>query len=209
MRRFTIPGVLLVLVLALAACAPAPASPTAAAPAASTVNAPTDSVPVTGNTETAAAPPAGSDGTGTSTAEAALATATSETPSGTGSTTDTGVRISTSTSVNASVPFLVDQPGRALYLYTTDTQNSNTSACTAECLTQWQPVNVTGMPQAGNGVNASLLGTITREDGTLQAAYNGWPLYTYTGDMAPGATNGQGMGGTWFLVSGTGNAIQQ
>ncbi len=209
MRRFTISGLVIVLALALAACAPAPALPTTAAPAANTANAPTVSVPITGNTETAVVPPAGGDITGTSTAEAALATATSETASGAGSTTDTGVRISTSTSVNTSEPFLVDQQGRALYLYTTDAQNSGTSACTAECLTQWQPVTVTGTPQAGNGVNASLLGTITREDGTLQAAYNGWPLYTYTGDTAPGATNGQGMGSAWFLVSGTGNAIQQ
>ena len=64
------------------------------------------------------------------------------------------------------------------------------------------------MPQAGNGVNASMLGTITREDGTLQAAYNGWPLYNYTADTSAGTTNGQGMDSAWFLVSGTGNAIQ-
>jgi hypothetical protein len=37
----------------------------------------------------------------------------------------------------------------------------------------------------------------------------GWPLYTYTGDTVPGTTSGQGMGGAWFLVSGTGNSIQQ
>jgi predicted lipoprotein with Yx(FWY)xxD motif len=206
MRRFMIPG--LVMLLALAACAPAPASPTAAAPALNTANAPTVSVPITGDTETATIPPVGGDITGTSTADAALATATSETPSEAGSTIDTGVRISTSTSVNTSEPFLVDQLGRALYLYTTDTQNSGTSACTAECLTQWQPVIVTGTPQAGNGVNASLLGTVNREDGTLQASYNGWPLYTYTGDMAPGTIKGQGMESAWFLVSGAGNSIQ-
>jgi predicted lipoprotein with Yx(FWY)xxD motif len=103
----------------------------------------------------------------------------------------------------------VDQQGRALYLYTADTQSSGTSTCTADCLTQWQPVIVTGIPQAGSGINASLLGTITRDDGTLQATYNGWPLYTYTGDTAPGTTTGQGMGGAWFLVSGAGNSIQQ
>jgi predicted lipoprotein with Yx(FWY)xxD motif len=42
---------------------------------------------------------------------------------------------------------------------------------------------VTGTPQAGAGVNASLLGTITRQDGTMQATYNGWPLYTYSIDL--------------------------
>ncbi len=103
----------------------------------------------------------------------------------------------------------MDQLGRALYLYTADTQSSGTSACTDDCLTQWQPVIVTGTPQAGNGVNAALLGTIPRDDGTLQATYNGWPLYTYAGDTAPGTTSGQGMGSAWFLVSGAGNSIQQ
>jgi predicted lipoprotein with Yx(FWY)xxD motif len=107
-----------------------------------------------------------------------------------------------------SEPFLVDQLGHALYLFTTDTQNGGSSDCTDECLTQWQPVIVTGTPQAGNGVNASLLGAIPQDGGTLQATYNGWPLYTYTGDAAPGNIHGQGMNGAWFLVSGTGNAIQ-
>jgi predicted lipoprotein with Yx(FWY)xxD motif len=54
-----------------------------------------------------------------------------------------------------------------------------------------------------------MLGTIKREDGTLQAAYNGWPLYYYSGDRGIGAMNGQGVDNSWFLVSATGNAIQQ
>ncbi len=214
MRKISILGVVLMLIFALAACAPsAPASTPTMLPSAipTIITQPTESVPVTGNTETSVAPatsaPEGT--TGTATAEAALATSTSETSSTPGSKTDAAVRISTSTSTSASEPFLVDQQGRALYLYTADTQNGTTSACTADCLTQWYPLTVTGTPQAGNGVDASRLGTITRDDGTLQATYNGWPLYTYAGDTAPGTTSGQGMGGAWFLVSGTGNSIQQ
>jgi predicted lipoprotein with Yx(FWY)xxD motif len=53
-----------------------------------------------------------------------------------------------------------------------------------------------------------MLGTITRDDGTMQATYNGWPLYYYSGDAAPGDINGQGMEGLWFLVSDLGDAIQ-
>ena len=207
MRRSIILGTILIMAIVLAACAPAAATNVPA-------NVPTVSVPVTGDTETAVVPTesvatetTGTDITGTATTEAGLATATSETSTGT--TTDTGVRISTSTSTGVSEPFLVNQQGHALYLFTSDTQNGGTSACTGDCLTQWPAVVVTGTPQAGQGVNASLLGTITREDGTLQATYNGWPLYTYSGDTSPGMTGGQGMGGAWFLVSGTGNAIQQ
>ena len=212
MRRPIILGGMLILALVLAACAPAAAT---SAP----INVPTVSVPVTGETATLIVPttniasetplPETTGSDATSTADAALATSTSETGTGTETTTtDTNVRISTSTSTAVSEPFLIDQQGRSLYLFTTDTQNGGTSTCTADCLTQWQPVSVTGIPQAGQGLNASLLGTISRDDGTMQATYNGWPLYTYVGDTGPGMTTGQGVGSVWFLVSGTGNAIQ-
>ena len=69
-----------------------------------------------------------------------------------------------------------------------------------------------GSPVAGEGVDTTLLGTITRDDGTIQVTYNGWPLYLFAGDSAAGDTNGQGIdefGGLWFLVSPTGEAIEQ
>lgn len=196
MRRVTVLGGILILALALAACAPA------------ATGAPTLSVPVTGDTETPGIPTFESTATvgtpaETSTGEAPLAVPTTDT------TTGTDVTLNISASAGTSEPILVDQMGRALYLFTTDMQNSGISACTADCLAQWPPVIVAGAPQAGEGVDPSLLGTITREDGTLQATYNGWPLYYYSGDMAPGNISGQGMGGVWFLVSGTGNAVQQ
>ena len=59
---------------------------------------------------------------------------------------------------------------------------------------------------------ATMLGTITRDDGTVQATYNGWPLYLYFGDAAPGDTNGQGLdefGGIWYLGSPAGEPILQ
>ncbi|HJS18350.1 MAG TPA: hypothetical protein VJ785_06365 [Anaerolineales bacterium] len=195
MRKVTILGGLLILVLALAACAPSAAT-----------EAPTLSVPVTGDTETPEVP------TVEATAEVATGTATSELPV-VSPTVDAaagaGVTIDTSTSAGASEPFLVDQAGRSLYLFTSDTQNSGMSTCAADCLAQWPPVIVTGTPQAGTGVDATLLGTLTREDGTMQATYNGWPLYYYVNDLAPGDMSGQAMGGVWYLVSGSGNAIQQ
>jgi predicted lipoprotein with Yx(FWY)xxD motif len=64
----------------------------------------------------------------------------------------------------------------------------------------------------GAGVDGTLWGTITRDDGSLQVTYNGWPLYLFAGDAAPGDTNGQGIdefGGLWFLVSPAGEAIEQ
>lgn len=106
-------------------------------------------------------------------------------------------------------PALVDGEGRTLYLFTNDTQNSGTSACSGDCLAKWPPLLSQGAPVAGTGVDATLLGTITRDDGTLQVTYNGWPLYYFADDTAPGDANGQGVGDVWFLVSPIGEAIQQ
>jgi predicted lipoprotein with Yx(FWY)xxD motif len=104
---------------------------------------------------------------------------------------------------------LVDGEGRSLYLFTNDTQNSGASSCTGECLVNWPPLFTDGDPVAGTGVDAAMLGTITLPDGTTQVTYNGWPLYYYIDDAAAGDANGQGVGGVWFLVSPTGEMIEQ
>jgi predicted lipoprotein with Yx(FWY)xxD motif len=48
------------------------------------------------------------------------------------------------------------------------------------------------------------LGTIADPDGSKQLTYMGWPLYTYSGDSAPGQANGQGTGGVWFAMTSAG-----
>ena len=37
---------------------------------------------------------------------------------------------------------------------------------------------------------------------------DGWPLYFFSGDAAPGDTNGQGIGDVWYVVAPDGTAIQ-
>jgi len=109
---------------------------------------------------------------------------------------------------------LVNSEGMSLYVFMADTQNSGASTCNADdgCSTEWPALVSEGQPVAGEGVDASMLGTIPREDGTTQVTYNGWPLYLFHEDSAPGDANGQGLdefGGLWYLVSPTGEAIQQ
>lgn len=96
---------------------------------------------------------------------------------------------------------LTDSKGMTLYWFAIDTPT--TSKCSGSCLTYWPPV--IGTPQAASGVTLpGKLGTITRSDGSLQATYNGHPLYTYSGDSSPGQTKGNkvnGSGGLWYAVT--------
>ncbi len=101
--------------------------------------------------------------------------------------------------------FLVDANGMTLYLFTKD--SPTTTTCYDKCATNWPPLLTTGAPVAGEGVDASKLGTITRTDGAVQVTYNGWPLYYYAKDKAPGDIVGQGVGDVWFVVSAAGDQI--
>ena len=74
---------------------------------------------------------------------------------------------------------------------------------------EWPPLISQDSPTAGEGLDEILLGTITQDDGTTQVTYNGWLPYYFYEDTAPGDANGQGMEGVWFLVSPSGDAIQQ
>ncbi len=101
--------------------------------------------------------------------------------------------------------FLVDAKGMTLYLFTKD--SPNTSNCAGGCAKAWPPLLTNGAPTAGAGVTASLLGTLTRADGTTQVTYNGWPLYYWAKDKAAGDTTGQGVQNVWYVVDPSGNAV--
>jgi predicted lipoprotein with Yx(FWY)xxD motif len=95
--------------------------------------------------------------------------------------------------------------GMTVYRYDADSASPSKSNCSGGCASAWPPVLVTGssMPQV-TGVSSSLVGEITRSDGTKQVTLDGWPLYTYAGDSGAGAISGQGQGGSWWAVTPTG-----
>lgn len=101
---------------------------------------------------------------------------------------------------------LTDVKGRTLYWFAKDTPAN--SACTGACAAAWPPV--TGMPQTASGVTLTgKLDQLKRPDGTVQATYNGHPLYTFQGDTAPGQANGNGLtgfGAMWSVISITSKA---
>ena len=101
---------------------------------------------------------------------------------------------------------LVDGDGRTLYMFAKDTKDTTT--CYDKCEIAWPPLLQTDKPTVGAGADASLLGTTTRKDGTIQVTYNGLPLYYYFKDQAPGDTTGQGVGNVWYVVTADGKAMK-
>ncbi|MGO8730479.1 MAG: hypothetical protein ACLQK8_28025 [Streptosporangiaceae bacterium] len=101
-----------------------------------------------------------------------------------------------------SVTVLASTRGLTLYWFAPDT--ATRSACNGSCAAYWPPVR--GPVTAGPGVTGTL-GTIRRADGTVQATYDGHPLYTYIGDSARGQASGNDLnlnGGLWHEVTVTG-----
>ena len=115
--------------------------------------------------------------------------------------------ISTKLSAEAG-EYLVDGSQMALYTFKADTQGSANSAPVSACndtacLSTWPPLLVAEPPVGDEEVDASMLGTMTREDGSLQVTYNGWPLYYYYEDFSPGDVNGddiESFGEDWYLI---------
>jgi predicted lipoprotein with Yx(FWY)xxD motif len=94
--------------------------------------------------------------------------------------------------------------GMTLYHYMLDKRGA--VACTGACAKAWPPllVKAGSSPTGGSGVSRAKLGTVKRSDGATQVTYAGFPLYRFSGDKKPGATNGQGVEGKWFAVTPAG-----
>ena len=99
---------------------------------------------------------------------------------------------------------IVDDEGMTMYLFMPDAQG-DASVCNDECA---DGVAAAGRDHRGRRrPRQSLVGTITRDDGAVQGTYNGWPLYYFSGDSAPGDVNGQGLNDVWWVIDASGDAI--
>jgi predicted lipoprotein with Yx(FWY)xxD motif len=102
---------------------------------------------------------------------------------------------------------LVTSKGYALYMF--DPDNHRTVTCTGACAGTWPPLMLpsgAGLA-AGHGVQSSLLGADPDPAGGRVVTYDGWPLYTYTGDVQPGQATGQDIdlnGGEWYVMRQSG-----
>jgi len=105
---------------------------------------------------------------------------------------------------------LVDGSAMTLYLYVPDHQGA--SKCAKVCEVLWPPlIALDGKQSAqfGPGIDPALVGSIRRAGGLLQVTYNGWPLYRWRLETAPGEASGEGDDmGLWYAVSPTGVAVR-
>ena len=91
---------------------------------------------------------------------------------------------------------LTDGDGLTLYRFDEDT--ADTIRCTGPCAEIWPPSLGAPDPDA---TLAARTGVTTRPDGTEQITYDGHPLYRFAKDTAPGQTSGDGVKGTWHVVT--------
>ncbi len=118
---------------------------------------------------------------------------------GSSSVTQAGSGTALATTTINGTTVLTNSKGFTLYWFTPDSPTK--SVCNGSCAAYWPPVKAP--VAAGQGVTGKIT-TITRADGSKQAAYDGHPLYTYIGDSKPGQASGNNVnlnGGRWHEVT--------
>ncbi len=135
--------------------------------------------------------------TGAAATQAAPTSAAATTPAATDAaseapaTSAAGATVEAEEVGDAGVILVAGSNGMTVYNFEMDTADSGESACSGECIANWPPLTVAEgeTPAGGSGVTGEL-GTITRDDGTLQVTYNGLPLYFFANDQEPGDLDG-------------------
>jgi predicted lipoprotein with Yx(FWY)xxD motif len=89
---------------------------------------------------------------------------------------------------------LADPAGMSLYVF--DKDASGRSNCAEACAQNWPPLLAKADAMADGAY-----GLVTREDGSLQWAFNGRPLYRWIKDQKPGDISGDGfLANSWHLA---------
>ena len=132
------------------------------------------------------------------------ATTPASTPAATAETTAATAAATVQLVQSTLGTILADAKGNTLYVFMKD--SGTTSACSGGCASAWPPLM--GATTPGKGLDAEDFATITRDGGTHQVTFYGHPLYTYSGDAAPGDTTGQGSNGVWYVVGVDGKPIE-
>jgi predicted lipoprotein with Yx(FWY)xxD motif len=94
--------------------------------------------------------------------------------------------------------------GKVVYVFGAD--RGSTSHCYGVCAKAWPPLLTTTAPLTGPGVQAKLLGTTKRKNGTLQVTYDRHPLYYYSADVGSKVLcqHARMHGGLWLIIKPNG-----
>jgi len=90
---------------------------------------------------------------------------------------------------------LTDAKGMTLYTFDKDTGGSGRSVCNGRCAVAWPPLKAAADAKPGGGYTI-----ISRDDGAMQWAYDGKPLYLWAKDKKPGDRTGDGYRNVWHVV---------
>jgi predicted lipoprotein with Yx(FWY)xxD motif len=88
---------------------------------------------------------------------------------------------------------MVDQKGMTLYHF--DSDKGGKSMCNEKCAENWPPMMAPADAKAEGKWTM-----IKRDDGKMQWAYDGKPMYNYKMDQKPGDALGDGKGGLWHMT---------
>lgn len=91
---------------------------------------------------------------------------------------------------------LTDARGMTLYTFDRDTAASGKSVCNGPCATAWPPQYASKESAAFGQYSI-----IKRDDGALQWAYKGKPLYLWSKDTKPGDRTGDNVNNVWRLAT--------
>lgn len=103
---------------------------------------------------------------------------------------------------------VVDSQGKTLYMFEPD-DGKAAPTCVADCASNWPALIATGTPTLGDGLTAKVATVARTDGGGNQVKYGDYFLYYFGKDAAAGDTNGQGVGGKWFVVGADGEPIKQ
>jgi predicted lipoprotein with Yx(FWY)xxD motif len=92
---------------------------------------------------------------------------------------------------------LANSQGMTLYYFDPDTTTS--ASCASGCISTWPPLLSSGSPVADGSLPGTL--SVIADANGDQVTYNGHPLYSYSGDSAPGQANGEGIEGKWHAAT--------
>lgn len=121
------------------------------------------------------------------------------TPTAATTTSSAAVKVATLTVSGKSMSVLTDSKGMTLYYFKPDT--SQKTACTDSCAQTWPPLVFSGTGKVAAETKLPGELEVYKNANGNQVIYNDHPLYTFSGDTAAGQTNGQGIGGQWFVAT--------